>query len=176
MKPSFDNRVTSHSNVLFVKILHIQFSDVLSKSPKSRTLISVTGTVIVLSDVRIEYRYPQCCGSMSCWCGSGSGSGYADSCLLLLDSDPDPAIFVVSLQDALLFEGTFFKYKKVKKKPQNSRNQGFSYFFCMMIEVFRSGSIPLTNGSVSRSMTPKNIRIRRIRIRNTGYPILCLFS
>jgi hypothetical protein len=50
--------------------------------------------------------------------------------------DPDPAIFVIDLQIAnknyLLFEGTFtsfFKDKKVKKKPQNSRNQGFSYYF-----------------------------------------------
>jgi hypothetical protein len=43
-------------------------------------------------------------------------------------------------------------------KSQNSRNQGFSYYFCLMIEG--SGSIPLTNGSGSRT------RIQ-IRIRNT---------
>ncbi len=54
-----------------------------------------------------------------------------------------------------------------------SRNQGFSYIFCLVIEGSRfgsgtgSGSIPLTNGSGSRR--PKNIRIRRIRIRNTAY-------
>ncbi len=67
----------------------------------------------------------------------------------------------------LLFEGTFtsfFKVKKVKKKSQNSRNQGFSYYCCLMVEG--SGSVPLTNGSGSRR--PKNIRIRRIRIRNTA--------
>jgi hypothetical protein len=54
---------------------------------------------------------------------------------------------------------------------QNSRNQGFSYYFCLMIEGSVAGSIPLTNGSVSVSRTrrPKNVRIRRIRIRNTGY-------
>ncbi len=33
-------------------------------------------------------------------------------------------------------------------KLQNSRNQGFSYYFCLMIEG--SGSRPLTNGSGSR--------------------------
>ena len=41
---------------------------------------------------------------------------------------------------------------------QNSRNQGFSYYFCLMIEGpgagVGSGSIPLTNGSGSRR--PKN--------------------
>ncbi len=40
----------------------------------------------------------QCCGSMTFWCGSGSGSGSADPSLLLMD--PDPAIFVINLQDA----------------------------------------------------------------------------
>ncbi len=49
-------------------------------------------------------------------------------------------------------------FKKVKKKSQNSRNQDFSYYFCLMIE-----------GSGSRR--PKNTWIRwiRIRIRNTGF-------
>ncbi len=82
------------------------------------------------------------------------------------DSNPDPAIFIVDLQDAkktslkkvfllityLLFEGTVhlhhFSDKKVQKKPQNSMNQGFSYNFCLAIEGSGSGSIPcLTNGS-----------------------------
>ena len=36
----------------------------------------------------------QCCGSMTFWCGSGS----ADPCRWLMD--PDPAIFVIDLQDA----------------------------------------------------------------------------
>ncbi len=41
----------------------------------------------------------------------------------------------------------------------------FSYYFCMMTEGI--GSIPLTHGFGSGSRRHKNIRIRRIRIRNT---------
>jgi hypothetical protein len=66
----------------------------------------------------------------------------------------------------LLFEDTniIFQREKVIKKSQNSRNQGFSYYFCLMIE--RSGPVPLTNGSRSGFRRPKNIRIR---IRNTAH-------
>ncbi len=45
-----------------------------------------------------------------------------------------------------------FLKKKSQKESQNSRNQGFSYYFCMTIEG--SGSIPLTSGSGSG--WPKN--------------------
>ena len=80
------------------------------------------------------------------------------------------------LLTVLLFEGTFtvhhFSKIKSQKESQNSRNQGFSYYFCMMIEGSGSGSIPLTSGSGSGSGRPKNMWIRwiriRIRIRNTG--------
>jgi hypothetical protein len=53
------------------------------------------------------------------------------------DPDPDPAIFVIDLQDSnkkqsfsvYFFEGTFTSFFKDKKsKSQNSRNQGFSYY------------------------------------------------
>ncbi len=50
----------------------------------------------------------------------------------------------------------YFSKIKVKKKSQNSRNQGFSYYFCLMIE-----------GGGSRPRRPKNMWIR-IQIRNTG--------
>jgi hypothetical protein len=83
--------------------------------------------------------------------------------------DPDPAIFVTDLQDAskkLAFNTSFsvfyflkvhlhhFSKIKCQKESQNSRNQGFSYYFCMMIEGSGSGSIPLTSGSGSGSGRP----------------------
>ncbi len=64
------------------------------------------------------------------------------------DPAPDPAIFVLDLQDAYYFLKVHlhnFSTIIVIKKLQNSRNQGFSYYFC------------LTNGSGSRR--PKDILI-----------------
>jgi hypothetical protein len=79
--------------------------------------------------------------------------------------DPDPAIFVIDLQDAknnflTNFSANYFlkvhlhhfsKIKKVQRKPQNSRIQGFYNYFCLTIEGSvsgaGSGSIPLTSGS-----------------------------
>ncbi len=82
------------------------------------------------------------------------------------DADPDPSIFIIDFQDAnkkLIFLKSFpayyilkylyiiFQRLKVKKKSQNSRNQGFSYYICLMIEGSGSragsGSILPTNGS-----------------------------
>jgi hypothetical protein len=137
----------------------------------------------ILGWIRIRIR-----GSMPLTNGSGSGL------------DPDPAIFIIDLQDAskkLIFNTFFSSYyflkvhlhhfSKIKsqKEPQNSRNQGFSYYFCMMIEGSGSGSragsgsgsIPLNSGSGSGR--PKNMWIRiRIWIRNTALncPFLRSFS
>jgi hypothetical protein len=132
----------------------------------------------------------QCSGSMKFWGGSGSG----DPCLWLVDPDPDPGSgscyfshwpsrcqqktnFWHNFFCLLLFEGTFTSFFKDKKSKRatNSRNQGFSYYFCMMIEgsgsKTGSGSIPLTSGYGSGSRRPKNKWIRWIRIRNTAsYP------
>ncbi len=94
----------------------------------------------------------QCSGSMKFWGGSGSLS--ADPCLWLVDPDPGSWIRILlflslTFQDAskkLIFNTIFSAYyflkvhlhnfSKIKsqKEPQNSRNQGFSYKFCMMIE------------------------------------------
>jgi hypothetical protein len=123
---------------------------------------------------------------MTLWCESRSGS--ADPCLsririllfsLMTFKGPTKNSFF-QIFCLLLFEGIFtpfFKRYKVQKKSQNSKNQSFSYYFCLMIEGlgagFRSGSIPLTSGSGSRSGRPNNIWIRwiriRIRIQNTGF-------
>jgi hypothetical protein len=66
-----------------------------------------------------------------------------------MDPDSDPAILVTDLQDAnkkLNFSKVFAAYHflkvhfynfskiKVKKKSKNSRNQGISYYFCLVIE------------------------------------------
>ncbi len=102
--------------------------------------------------------------------------------------DPDPSIFTTDLQDAnkkIIFLNKSFPvyyflkafthhFSKIKsrKMSQNSRNQGFPYYICLMIEGSGSGagsgseSIPLTNGSGYGSRRPKNMWIRRIRIRN----------
>jgi hypothetical protein len=65
----------------------------------------------------------------------------------------------------------FFSKIKSKKESQNSRIQGFSYYFCMMTEGSGSrtgsGSIPLTSGSGSGGLINTWIRIR-IRIRNAA--------
>ncbi len=61
------------------------------------------------------------------------------------DADLDPAFFVTDIQDAnkkliffkvfclLLFEGTFTSVSK-DKKSQYSKNQGFPYYFCMVMK------------------------------------------
>ncbi len=79
-------------------------------------------------------------------------------------------IFLHNFFCLLLFEGTFTSFfeDKKSKRHHNSRNQSFSYYFCMIIEGSWSGSKPLTSGSESGSWRPKNIWIRWIRIRNTA--------
>jgi hypothetical protein len=50
-----------------------------------------------------------------------------------MDPDSDPSIFIIDLHDAnkkLIKKKNF--QQKVKKKSQNSRNQGFSYYFCLL--------------------------------------------
>ncbi len=81
------------------------------------------------------------------WCGSGSWS--ADPCLCPMDPDPDPGSgycyfrhrpsrcqqktnFLLLFFCYLLFEGIYcISFSKIKsqKESQNSRNQGFSYYF-----------------------------------------------
>ncbi len=104
--------------------------------------------------------------------GSGCGSG---SCYFRrwLSSCQQKTNFLFRFFCWLLFESTFTSFfkdiKSIKVTKQSRRNQGFSYYFCLVIEGSGSGSgagswsIPLTYGSGSRR--PKNIWIRRIRIR-----------
>jgi hypothetical protein len=93
-----------------------------------------------------------------------------------MEPDLDPANFVLDSKKYFFFLQSFpvyfflkvhlhhFSNINVRKKSQNSRNQGFSYYFCLMIKGFRSVSVPLTYVSAFRR--PKNIRIR---IHNTMF-------
>ncbi len=57
--------------------------------------------------------------------------------IMPLSSDANKILIFSSFSPYLFFNGTFtsfFKDKKIIKKSQNSRNQGFSYYFCLMIE------------------------------------------
>ncbi len=118
----------------------------------------------------------QCCWSMTFLCGFGSGSWIRillfSSLTFKMPTKNYFLFFIFYFFCLLLLKVHLHHFSKIKsqKVSQNSRNQGFSYYFCMMIEGFGSGSIPLTNGSGSGK--PKNKWIRwiriRIRIRNTG--------
>ncbi len=119
----------------------------------------------------------------------------ADPCLWLMDpeSDPDPVIFVIDLQDAnkklikkksfcayyfLKLHSSFSKDKK-SKRSQNSRNQGFSYYFCLMIEG--SGFMrylwfmdpdpggPKTYGSDGSGSATLAIRYKKIEFLKKGH-------
>jgi hypothetical protein len=103
---------------------------------------------------------------MSFWCGSGSGSG---SCFLSSADKMPTKNFVFSKYFCLLlFEGTFtsisLQRQKVQKKSQNSRNQGYTYFLCLLMKG--SGYVQIMTGSGSGR--PKNILILRIPIHNNA--------
>jgi hypothetical protein len=125
------------------------FNKCVADSLRSESLRHILQTVFRIRNilVRIWIR-----GSVPWTCGFSSESR---SCFGY------PAIFEFFC--LLLFEGTFTSFSK-DKKSQNSRNQGFSYYFCLMIEG--SGFGPLSNGSGSGR--PKHLRIR---IRNIAYMI-----
>ncbi len=106
------------------------------------------------------------------------------------DSDQEPAIYDIDFQDAnkkILIKKAFllvtyflkvhlhhFSRMKSRKKSQTSRYQGFSYYFCLMIEGYRSK--PMINGFGSGR--PKNMWIQWIRITKkiTGVPKRSLFK
>jgi hypothetical protein len=128
---------------------------------------AVLGIHDILGWIRIRIR-----GSMPLTNGSGSGSWIR---ILLFSSlifkMPAKKNFFNTIFSAYYFlKVHFHHFSKIKSQNEskNSRNQGFSYYFCMMIEGSGSGSIPLTSGSGSGSWSPKNMWIR---IRNTGKKI-----
>ncbi len=114
-----------------------------------------SGTVFRIHDIsvwiRIRIRRSMPLSLMDPGSGCGSGSYYSRHW-----PNYFPKVFLLI---------TFWRYImiifqrwKVQEKSQNSKNQGFSYYFCLMIEGSGSGSTPLTNGSGSGR--PKNMWIR----------------
>jgi hypothetical protein len=111
-----------------------------------RTSGSGSGSFYLPDGKKFFFFSKQFPGSMAFWCGSWSG----DPCLWLIDSDanPDPAIFVIDLQDAnkklilkkvvkivikkffclLLFAGTFTSFFKDKKSKRNHKTVGIKVF------------------------------------------------
>jgi hypothetical protein len=87
---------------------------------------------------------------MTFWCGSGSESVSVDPYLWLMDpdADPDPAIFVVDLQDAnkkliykrffciLIFEGTFTSFFKDKKSKISHKTLEIKVFLTFLLNGF----------------------------------------
>ncbi len=111
----------------------------------------------------------------------------AHPCLWLMDPDHvsgssySSLTFKMPAKNKFFFNfllNTFWRYiytifqRRKSKRVTKSRNQGFSYHFCMMIEGSGygagSGTIPLTNGSGSGR--PKIMWIR-IRIRITAWNV-----
>jgi hypothetical protein len=132
--------------------------------------------ILVWIQIRIRGSMPLTSG-----CGSGSESGNGSgSCYFRHKPSKrkQKTYFFKSLSAYYCLKVHLHNFSKIKsqKESQNSRNQGFSYYFCMMTRMTEgsgsgSGSIPLTHGSGSGSRKPKNMWIRwiliRIRIRNT---------
>jgi hypothetical protein len=125
----------------------------------------------------------QCCGSMTFWIriwirGSmpltnGSGCGSGSSYFRHSPSFTNKKLIFVKVLLLITFWRYMFIIFKDKKSKRSHKPVGIkvSYFFGLVIEGSRSGSIPLTDGSGSRR--PKNMWIRwiriRIRIRNTAF-------
>jgi hypothetical protein len=84
-------------------------------------------------------------------------------------TDPDPSLFVIGLQIKittkiifsllflLIIYGSYIfiilQRKKGKKKSQNTGNQGFIYFFCLMMEGSGSGTQTILKGKPKRYAT-----------------------
>ncbi len=111
------------------------------------------------------------CGSMPLTNVSGSGSCYfrhwPSRC-------PQKTNFLTRF--FLLVTGTFWRYISLhyfskitsQKESQNSRIQGFSYYFCMMIEGSGSGSIPLTGSGRQKTRGSGTLLSSRVG-KNPGF-------
>jgi hypothetical protein len=106
----------------------------------------------------------QCRGSMPLTNGSGSWIRILLFSSLTFKMPAKNKFFNIIFSAYYYLKVHLHNFSKIKsqKESQNSRNQGFSYYCCMMIEGSESGagsvSIPLTSGSGSGR--PQNMWIR----------------
>ncbi len=143
-KPCFNiSRAADHANNTqhFFLSLHVKCRFRYQKPFFVHTFLSVDNLLFY-----VYWGVPLC---MAFWCGSGS----ADPCLWILDPDldPDPAIFVTDLQDAikkqfkkkffslLLFEGTVTSFFKDKKSKRSHKTVGIKVFSFFLIDDWRIG-------------------------------------
>ncbi len=106
----------------------------LVKSGRRRIRIKTTyKTETSSNDAAQGHNAKQCSGSMTFWCGSGSCYFRHWPSRHQLKNYLKKKFFWL-----LLFEGTFtvhnYSKKKSPKEVTNSRNQGFSYYYCLMTE------------------------------------------
>jgi hypothetical protein len=116
----------------------------------TKLFLSVFRIHEILEWIRIRIR-----GSIHLTSGSGSGSCYFRHCL----QDASKKLIFYTIFSAYYFlKVHLHHFSKIKsqKEPQNRRNQGFSYSFCMMIEGSGSGS-RAGSGSGSIPLTQKHV-------------------
>ncbi len=110
---------------------------ILSAGSISRSRKEIIASKIKYSEILLFF---QCCGFMTFWCGSG----YADPCLWLMEpdpeSDPDPAIFVIDLQDAnkklLFLLITFWRYIYIIFKDKKSKRSHNTVGIKVFLTIF----------------------------------------
>jgi hypothetical protein len=83
---------------------------------------------------------------------------------------PTKANFLYNFSAYYFLKVHLHHFSKIKSQKEVTKqwNQGFPYYFYLMIEGSESGSVPLTDGS--ESQRPKNIRIR-----NTALDLGCMY-
>ncbi len=119
-----------------------QFSALNSTRRKFRSLTAVLRIHDIFVWIRIRGSMPLINGS---WFGFESGSCHFSHWPSRRQPKTNLKKFFCLLLSKL--HSHHFSKIKSKKKSQNSRNQGFSSYFCLIIEG--SGSVPLTNGSAT---------------------------
>jgi hypothetical protein len=96
--------------------------------------VPIPYTVFLIRDILVRFPIR---GSVLLTYGSGSGSFFSVTY-------KTPKKWFLQIFFWLLCEGRYIT--SFLHQSQKSRNQGFSYYFCLMMEGSRSGSVPLTKG------------------------------